>query len=107
MCGGDSAACFDPERFLKNETFSAHASYRPFGGGSTNCPGRVVARHQVYIFLTLMLNRLDIELAPDQKFPRLDNTQPSVGVTGPRPDMNLYVTFSERARFVADTVDDN
>lgn len=104
---GDSAACFDPERFLKNKALSAHASYRPFGGGSTYCPGRVIARQQVYIFLALMLDRLDLELAPDQKFPLLDNTQPSVGVTGPRPDMDLYVTVSERARFGTDTIDDN
>ncbi|KAL9120920.1 MAG: hypothetical protein Q9187_002527 [Circinaria calcarea] len=93
---GSSAACFDPERFRKEKALSTHASYRPFGGGSTYCPGRVIARQEVFIFLALMLDRLDVELAPDQTFPLLDNTQPSIGITGPRPDMDLYVTVSER-----------
>lgn len=99
---GVSAACFDPERFLKSKTLSTHASYRPFGSGSTYCPGRVIARQEIYIFLALLLDRMDIELAPDQNFPQLDDTQPSIGVTGPRPDMDLYVTVSERKHFVVD-----
>ncbi|MCJ1479176.1 hypothetical protein MMC13_007860 [Lambiella insularis] len=93
---GADAAAFDPERFLKNKTLGSHASYRPFGGGSTYCPGRVIARQEVFIFVALALQRLDMELVPGQSFPRLDDTQPSIGVTGPRPDMDLFVSVSER-----------
>lgn len=97
---GDSAACFDPERFLKNKALSSHSSYRPFGGGSTYCPGRVIARQEVCIFLALALDRMDLELAPDQMFPLLDDTRPSIGVTGPMPGMDLYVNVSQRTRSV-------
>ena len=93
---GETTAHFDPERFLRNKNLKTHASYRPFGGGSTYCPGRVIARQEVFVFIALLLDRLDIELAPDQVFPRLDDTQPSIGVTGPRPDMDLHVTVSKR-----------
>lgn len=31
---------FDPERFLKNEALPKSSSWRPFGGGTTMCPGR-------------------------------------------------------------------
>ena len=95
---GDSAACFDPERFLKNRALGTHQSYRPFGGGSTYCPGRAIAKQEIFIFLALLLDRLDIDLAPGQTFPRLDDSQPSIGVTGPRPNMDLYVNVSERGR---------
>lgn len=93
---GADATQFNPERFLKNKALATHASYRPFGGGSTYCPGRVIARQEVFIFLAIALQRLDMELAPGQAFPQLDDTQPSIGVTGPRPDMDLFVTVSER-----------
>ncbi|KAH8649753.1 cytochrome P450 [Tricladium varicosporioides] len=93
---GDSYASFEPERFLKDKKLSSNPAYIPFGGGNTYCPGRVIIRQKLYIFLALLLDRMDIELAPDQKFPLLDDTQPSIGVAGPRPDMDLYVTVRER-----------
>ena len=96
---GDSAACFDPERFLKDKGLSTHASYRPFGGGSTYCPGRVIARQEVYIFLAVLLERIGIDLAPEQSFPKPDDTQPSIKVTGPRPDADLYVNIRRRDCF--------
>lgn len=93
---GDSAGCFDPERFVKNGSLSGHSSYRPFGGGSTYCPGRVIARQEVCIFVALALERMEMVLAPGQAFPLLDDTRPSIGVTGPMPGMDLYVDVSER-----------
>ena len=93
---GDSVDRFDPERFMKNKALASHASYRPFGGGSTYCPGRVIAKQEVFVFLAMLFHRLNIELAPGQTFPKLDDTQPSIGVTGPRQDMDLYVHISQR-----------
>ena len=98
---GDSPASFDPERFLKDRKLSSNPAYVPFGGGNTYCPGRVIIRKEIYIFLALLFDRVDVELAPDQTFPLLDDTQPSIGVAGPRPDMDLYITVRERKRSVS------
>ncbi|KAF4625071.1 hypothetical protein G7Y89_g13100 [Cudoniella acicularis] len=98
---GDSPGRFDPERFVKNKKLSTNAAYVPFGGGNTYCPGRVIIRQEIYIFLALLFDRVDIELDPGQKFPKLDDTQPSIGVAGPRPDMDLFVTVRAREASVA------
>lgn len=93
---GESHASFNPERFLKDKKLSTNAAYVPFGGGNTYCPGRVIIRKEIYIFLAMLFDRMDIEMTPGQKFPLLDDTQPSIGVAGPRPDMDLFITVRER-----------
>lgn len=37
-------------------------SFRPFGGGTTYCPGRFVARQEVYMFVVVVLHRFRIEV---------------------------------------------
>ncbi|KAK4159598.1 cytochrome P450 [Cladorrhinum sp. PSN259] len=85
---GPNAAGFDPERFLRNKNLLRSNSWRPFGGGTTLCPGRFLARREVYMFVALLLFRFDIQLAPSpkgpiQKFPTLDDSIPSGGILGP------------------------
>ncbi|KAL5433221.1 hypothetical protein PMIN06_011757 [Paraphaeosphaeria minitans] len=41
---GDDAAEFDMNCFLDNTKVSSNPSYRPFGGGVTYCPGRLLAK---------------------------------------------------------------
>ena len=41
---GDNVDDFDAERFLRDESLSKSPSFRPFGGGSTYCPGHYVAQ---------------------------------------------------------------
>lgn len=50
MVFGENASKFDAERFLRNKSLSKSMSFRPFGGGSTYCPGRYVARREVLVF---------------------------------------------------------
>jgi cytochrome P450 len=99
---GESHASFDPERFIKEKRLRTNQAYVPFGGGNTYCPGRVIIRQEIFIFLALLFDRVDIELDPGQNFPLLDDTQPSIGVAGPRPDMDLVVTVRERESSLAD-----
>ena len=92
---GTNAADFDPTRFLRDKTLVKSASYRPFGGGSTFCPGRFIARSQVTAFVAMILNRFDVQLASSnsqgQKFPRMEEGKPSLGVMGPIKSNDLIV----------------
>lgn len=83
---GATADDFDAERFLRQKGMARHASYRPFGGGATYCPGRTMAKEQVLGFVAVLLHRFDVRLARDGgdrlPFPRLNTTKPSLGVSG-------------------------
>lgn len=55
---------FDANRFLANTGLSKSPSFRPFGGGTTYCAGRHVARRELLTFVALMVYRYDIETSP-------------------------------------------
>ncbi|MCJ1268396.1 hypothetical protein MMC22_008284 [Lobaria immixta] len=85
-------------RFLgvANAGLAKGKSYRPFGGGSTYCPGRFGAKQEVFMFVATVLARFDIStvataikdtkglekgrgVKEGQAFPRLDHkSRPSV-----------------------------
>lgn len=98
---GSDAGEFDADRFLKNKGLAISKSYKPFGGGSTMCPGRFVARSEIYIFIALVLHRFDVRLAPaegggEQAFPVLDRKKPSLGVMGPVKGHDVLVSVKLR-----------
>ena len=99
---GSNVCQFDPERFFKDRELSRSSSYRPFGGGSTYCPGRFIARQEVVTFIGLVLGRFDIQMAsrnsvggkhePEiQLFPQLEEAKPCLGVMGPAKGGDLIV----------------
>ncbi len=45
---------FNAKRFTDNKAFLKHSSYRPFGGGVSYCPNRVMAKEQVYAFVAIL-----------------------------------------------------
>lgn len=76
---GADADRLAPRRFADNPRLQRSTSWRPFGGGNTHCPGRFIARREVYMFLSIVLFRFDVKLAPGvggekQKFPVLDTS---------------------------------
>lgn len=99
---GADANEFDAERFLKRGNLSKSPSYRPFGGGSTYCPGRFIARQEVLAFIAYVLRRFELKLAnteqgtSPQKFPRLGAKKPSLGVMGPMLGDDLVVSIKTR-----------
>ena len=92
---GSDAGQFDPERFLKNKDLSRSPSFKPFGGGTTYCPGRFLARREVATFIALFLHRFDMTLATEpskvwdaratnsQPFPKIEEMKPCLGIMGP------------------------
>ena len=100
---GTDAKTFDPERFLKNKGLARDPSFRPFGGGTTYCPGRFLAKREVMTFIALLLHSFDIALAANPAlpagkdetkkpaFPRLEEKKPCLGIMGPANGHDVYL----------------
>ncbi len=78
-----------PRRFLEKKKLDRSEFYRPFGSGVTLCSGRIVGRQEALAFVAILLLRYEIRaLRPGEKvlgvegtrFPRVDETKPSLGV---------------------------
>ena len=96
---GSNSSDFEPFRFAKKKSLIRHSSYRPFGGGVTYCPGRALAREEVFGFIAILLHRFHVQLAScgkeKQQFPRLDDSTPALGITGPVKGMDVLIEMSE------------
>ncbi|ERF70298.1 hypothetical protein EPUS_06339 [Endocarpon pusillum Z07020] len=87
---------FAPERFIRSKNLTHSSSYRPFGGGISYCPGRLLARQEVSIFIALALARFDVEIVGERKFPVADKGKPTAGVMSPKPGEDLLLRLSPR-----------
>jgi cytochrome P450 len=92
---GRDVKSFDAERFVHDKSLLRHYSHRPFGGGVSYCPGRIMAKEQVYAFIAILFRRFDVQLAFPQEFPILDKSTPSRGITGPVKEMDLTIDLKE------------
>lgn len=103
---GGNADEFDPDRFFNNKSLNRSPSYRPFGGAITYCPGRFLARREVFTFVALVFHRFDVGLAalddrllsPDAKlmrppFPRTDVAKTTGGMLGPVVGDDVHVSI--------------
>ncbi|XP_003787258.1 steroid 17-alpha-hydroxylase/17,20 lyase [Otolemur garnettii] len=71
---------FIPERFLDptgNQLISPSLSYLPFGAGPRSCVGEVLARQELFLVMSWLLQRFDLELPDDGQLPSLEGN-PSV-----------------------------
>lgn len=86
---GEDVMSFNPDRFLQGKNLPRSSSYRPFGGGTSYCPGRFIARQEVYYVAVFMLHRFKIRVLdrPGSKdkpvFPRMDEWRPTTGLMSP------------------------
>ncbi|KAL8840529.1 MAG: hypothetical protein Q9176_003856 [Flavoplaca citrina] len=86
---GKNPQVFDSDRFFDRKELSRSSNFRPFGGGTTYCPGRFVAKREVLTFVALALARFDIKLAEQGKseippFPQIEDGKPCLGIMGPK-----------------------
>lgn len=93
---GANTAEFDPRRFLKNQSLVKSTSYRPFGGGLTYCPGRFLARREIFMFVVSFLHQFDVELEPGKNggpvvFPRMDESLALGGTMSPQKGNDLII----------------
>ncbi|KAI9155452.1 Cytochrome P450 monooxygenase calL [Paramyrothecium foliicola] len=98
---GHDAEDFNPRRFMDKKDLSRSSSWKPFGGGTAWCPGRFMARREVYMFLGVVLFRYDLKLhAKDGRepvFPVLDDSIPYGGILTPKAGHDVYLEVRERA----------
>ncbi|KAF7876406.1 hypothetical protein EAF04_001498 [Stromatinia cepivora] len=94
---GADAMEFDPERFTKNPGLRRHPSLRPFGGGTSLCPGRFLAQQTTLAFIAMALNRFDIVLDPPlQPFPVPDEGKPTLALVDFEEGYDLKVKIHPR-----------
>lgn len=98
---GSDAETFKPERFLnvkslaKSEQSKRAAAFRPFGGGTTLCPGRHFAFQEVISFACSVL--LGMEMTPKGgvwKLPKKDKSK--LPLTSLKPVTDVQVEMSRR-----------
>lgn len=93
---GPNTDQFDPSRFLRNPGLSKHPAFRPWGGGSTFCPGRFLARREICAFIVGFLQRFDVEVVEGEAFPRRDEVTPNLGIMEPVKGDDLKVRLRVR-----------
>lgn len=97
---GANCLDFDHTRFLKRKALARNTSFRPFGGGATYCPGRTLAKIEIFGAVAIILHRFDIRLAvlgkEKQRFPILNIKTPSLGVNGPVRGMDVLVELTSK-----------
>lgn len=94
---GKGVSEFQSERFIKDPGLTRHSSWRPFGGGSTQCPGRFLARQSVMIFVSMVLQRFNIEKSPtSQGFPLAEEGNPVLGLMDLKEGSDLVIRLTPR-----------
>ena len=102
---------FNPRRFVKGEggvKRSSAASYRPFGGGSTLCPGRYFATAEVLDLTAMLVHQYEVKpVSGEWKLPAAVQPNLAVNIFPPRTDAMVRMTPRkglEAAEWVFDTV---
>ncbi|KAH0598982.1 hypothetical protein MHUMG1_03096 [Metarhizium humberi] len=98
---GDDIMTFRPERFLNTKLKKVKRvrleHFRPFGGGSTICPGRFITKRVVMILVALLLRRFDISMAGgSQDMPQADDWSPFLGIAGVKPGHDMRIRLTPR-----------
>jgi cytochrome P450 len=88
---GSNVNEFDPRRFLPSKQAHRSAAFRPFGGGSTMCPGRYLAVTEILGFVSAVI--LGFEISPvegEWKLPKKDS-RPFPGTVKPASDIKVVI----------------
>jgi cytochrome P450 len=95
---GPTSNFFQPDRFLKGkDDLTKSASFRPFGGGISHCPGRFIAQQEIKMFVVLLLRNWVIGIAEGSKVPDLETKIPTTGVMGPKEGGDLFLRIRRKA----------
>ncbi|KAK2540517.1 hypothetical protein Q9233_001389 [Columba guinea] len=73
---------FNPGHFLKDGQFWKRESFLPFSIGKRSCPGELLARTELFLFFTALLQKFAFQAPPDTTL----SLQHTVGIAvGPKP----------------------
>uniref|UniRef100_A0A8C3U169 CP2J2 protein n=1 Tax=Catharus ustulatus TaxID=91951 RepID=A0A8C3U169_CATUS len=73
---------FNPEHFLKDGKFWKNEYFIPFSLGKRSCLGELLARSELFLFFTSLLQKFTFQAPPDTKL----SLQPMIGIAmAPKP----------------------
>ncbi|KAF2474021.1 cytochrome P450 [Lindgomyces ingoldianus] len=98
------------DRFVATPKLLNSKSYRPFGGGSTLCPGRNMARRAIAFAVAGLINKYDITIDVKETnkrngnkrelnfpvFPRINHSKPTPGASLPFKSDDVILVLKER-----------
>jgi cytochrome P450 len=93
---GEDVDEFKPTRFVNNSKRLQSRSWKPFGGGSTICPGRFIAKQAVISFVTMIIHRFDIDTVGEKKFPEMEDGNPVLGIMSAKANDDLRIKLTRR-----------
>ncbi|KAF9891044.1 hypothetical protein FE257_004979 [Aspergillus nanangensis] len=96
---GTDCKTFNCQRFLHNPSFATANFYRPFGGGSSYCSGRNIARQIVLSFVATVITRYNVEVVngiESQPFPKSDEEAFTFGLLPPAVGQDIEIMVSRR-----------
>ncbi|CAG9944856.1 unnamed protein product [Clonostachys rosea f. rosea IK726] len=105
---GTEPLVLDPARFQNNPKLLSSKSFRPFGGGQTLCPGRVLAKQSIKYTVASLLMRFDLEIDVEMtrkavggdgskpNFTQMDSTKPSPVASLPVQGQDVYLGLKEK-----------
>ena len=95
---GDDALNFSTERWLTNKALSNTKGYYPFGGGKTLCPGRTIAKQEVFSFIATALTRFEVEPVEAKRLdtgkygiPQVDLDKPALTTLDPKGEFLVHL----------------
>jgi cytochrome P450 len=83
---------FKSDRFLKDTSLKRGGSWRPFGGGTTQCPGRYAAKLVVLSFIAMLFKRFRVDIDGPQKSPEPQLGKPVLGIVASKGDLRVRIT---------------
>ncbi|KAL8651011.1 MAG: hypothetical protein Q9210_003494 [Variospora velana] len=89
---GADVEVFNSDRFLKDKTLKRGSSWRPFGGGTTQCPGRFAAKQVVLSFVAMLLKRFDVQIDGPQPFPEGQLGKPVLGIMASKGELRVRIS---------------
>uniref|UniRef100_A0A8C3U1K3 CP2J2 protein n=1 Tax=Catharus ustulatus TaxID=91951 RepID=A0A8C3U1K3_CATUS len=73
---------FNPEHFLKDGKFWKNENFIPFSMGKRSCLGELLARSELFLFFTSLLQKFTFQAPPDTKL----SLEPMIGIAmAPKP----------------------
>ncbi|KAI1737525.1 putative cytochrome p450 [Xylaria scruposa] len=94
---GEHVERFLPERFEgRVNALTRGASWRPFGGGKTMCPGHFIAKRETLIFVAMVLHRFDLKIDQAHALLEPDLGKPVLGLADCKSGQEVLLRLTPR-----------
>ncbi|KAF2875750.1 cytochrome P450 [Massariosphaeria phaeospora] len=97
---GAKADEFNYKRFINDPGLSRSPYYKPFGGGTSLCPGRALAQKEILTFVALAIGKFRARRTCGANgkrdgVPRINTRTPCIGIMSPEEGHDVRVVITE------------